>query len=48
VLCRVRERLINQRTGTINQTRALLLERGVAVRQGLCFLGWRRGLLSEP
>jgi len=34
----VRERLIRQRTGIINQIRAFLLERGVAVRQGLRFL----------
>ena len=34
----VRERLVSQRTGVINQIRALLLERGVAVRQGLRFL----------
>lgn len=37
-LHRVRERLVGQRTGTINQIRAFLLERGVAVRQGLRFL----------
>jgi hypothetical protein len=30
----VRERLVSQRTGIINQIRAFLLERGVAVRQG--------------
>jgi hypothetical protein len=35
---RVRERLVNQRTGVINQIRAFLLERGVAVRQGRHFL----------
>src|SRR6476620_708776 len=34
-LHRVRERLVGQRTGIINQIRAFLLERGVAVRQGL-------------
>jgi transposase len=34
-LRRVRERLVSQRTGVINQIRAFLLERGVAVRQGL-------------
>jgi len=33
-LHRVRERLVSQRTGTINQIRAFLLERGIAVRQG--------------
>jgi hypothetical protein len=34
-LHRVRERLVSQRTGVVNQIRAFLLERGVAVRQGL-------------
>jgi transposase len=38
VLHRVRERLVGQRTGIINQIRAFLLERGVAVRQGLRFM----------
>src|SRR5215472_17425461 len=37
-LRRVRERLVSQRTGVINQIRAFLLERGVAVRQGRHFL----------
>jgi transposase len=37
-LHRIRARLISQRTGTINQIRAFLLERGIAVRQGLRFL----------
>ena len=37
-LHRVRERLVSQRTGVVNQIRAFLLERGVAVRQGLRFL----------
>jgi transposase len=37
-LHRVRERLVGQRTGIINQIRAFLLESGVAVRQGLRFL----------
>ena len=37
-LHRVRERLVSQRTGIINQTRAFLLERGIAVRQGQRFL----------
>jgi transposase len=37
-LHRVRERLVSQRTGIINQIRAFLLERGVAVRQGSRFL----------
>jgi transposase len=40
-LHRVRERLVCQRTSVINQIRAFLLERGMAVRQGL------RGLRSE-
>src|SRR3990170_3180242 len=35
---RVRERLVSQRTGVINQIRAFLLERGIAVRQGRLFL----------
>src|SRR5712692_8639062 len=35
---RVRARLVSQRTGIIHQIRAFLLERGVAVRQGLRFL----------
>lgn len=46
---RARERLVSQRTGIINQIRAFLLERGVAVRQGLRFL--RRelpGILAGP
>jgi transposase len=33
-LHRVRERLMSQRTGVINQIRAFLLERGIAIRQG--------------
>jgi len=33
-LHRVRERLVSQRTGIINQIRAFLLERGIAIRQG--------------
>jgi transposase len=37
-LHRVRERLVSHRTGIVNQIRAFLLERGVAVRQGLRFL----------
>ena len=37
-LHRVRERLVSQRTGIINQIRAFMLERGVAVRQGIRFL----------
>jgi transposase len=34
-LHRVRERLVSQRTDVINQICAFLLERGIAVRQGL-------------
>jgi transposase len=37
-LHRVRARLVRQRMGISNQIRAFLLERGIAVRQGLCFL----------
>src|SRR5271167_1747629 len=37
-LHRVRGRLVSQRTGIINQIRAFLLERGIAVRQGRRFL----------
>ena len=37
-LHRIRERLVSQRTGIINQIRAFLLERGIAVRQGPRFL----------
>src|SRR6202162_2356890 len=37
-LHRVRDRLVGQRTGVINQIRAFLLERGIAVRQGQRFL----------
>jgi hypothetical protein len=37
-LHRVRKRLVSQCTGIINQIRAFLLERGVAIRQGLRFL----------
>ena len=40
-LHRVRERLVSQRTGIINQIRAFLLERGVAVRQGSTILARR-------
>ncbi len=35
---RVRSRLVRHRTSVINQIRALLLERGIAVRQGARFL----------
>ena len=37
-LHRVRERFVGQRTGIINQIRAFMLERGIAVRQGPRFL----------
>jgi transposase len=37
-LHRVRARLVGQRTGIVNQIRAFLLERGVAVRKGPRFL----------
>src|SRR6266403_1955686 len=37
-LHRMRERLVSQRTGIINQIRAFMLERGIAVRQGTGFL----------
>src|ERR1700752_924451 len=37
-LHRVRERLVSQATGIVNQIRAFLLERGIAVRQGSRFL----------
>jgi transposase len=33
-LHRVRERVVSQRAGIINQIRAFLLERGIAVKQG--------------
>ena len=45
-LHRVRERLVSQRTGVINQIRAFLLERGVAVRQGLRFLRAEPAILA--
>src|SRR5213080_3512632 len=48
-LHRVRERLVSQRTGIINQIRAFLLERGIAVRQGLWFLRAELpGILAKP
>jgi transposase len=48
-LHRVRERLVSQRTGVINQIRAFLLERGIAVRQGLRFLrAALPGVLATP
>ncbi len=48
-LHRVRERLVSQRTGVINQIRAFLLERGVAVRQRQRFLRAELpGILAAP
>src|SRR6201987_865376 len=48
-LHRVRERLVSQRTGIINQIRAFLLERGIAVRQGLHLLRAELpGILATP
>ena len=48
-LHRVRERLVSQRTGIINQIRAFLLERGIAVRQGQRFLRVELpGILAMP
>ena len=48
-LHRVRERLVSQHTGVINQIRAFLLERGIAVRQGRLFLrGELPGILAAP
>src|SRR6186713_1605180 len=48
-LHRVRERLVSQRTGIINQIRAFLLERGIAVRQGQRFLrAGLPGILATP
>jgi hypothetical protein len=52
VLHRVRERLVSQRTGIINQIRAFLLERGVAVREGCSFCAptpdWRGSINATP
>ena len=47
-LHRVRERLVSQRTGIINQIRAFLLERGVAVRQGRFFRAELPRILATP
>jgi transposase len=45
----VRDRLVRQRTGIINQIRAFLLERGIAVRQGRIFLRAELpGILAAP
>src|SRR5512139_1509532 len=47
-LHRVRERLVSQRTGVINQIRAFLLKRGIPVRQGRQFLRDRSASLTNP
>ena len=45
----VRERPVSQRMGIINQIRAFLLERGMAVRQGRLFLrGELPNILAAP
>jgi transposase len=47
-LHRVRERLVRQRTSIINQIRAFLLERGIAVRQGFrCLRTELPGILAR-
>src|SRR6201993_1354107 len=48
-LHRVRGRLVAERTALINQLRALMLERGIAVPQGRCKLARRRSIsLPSP
>ena len=48
-LHRARERLVAERTALINQMRALLLERGVVLRQGRRVLAaWADEALAEP
>jgi transposase len=47
-LHRVRERLVSQRTGIINQIRAFLLERGIAVRQGQRFFRAEPPVCRQP
>jgi transposase len=49
-LHRVRERLVRRHTGSINQIRAFLLERGIAVRQGLhsCALSCHASFPRHP
>jgi hypothetical protein len=47
-LHRVRERLVGQRTSVINQIRAFLLERGVAVRQGFRALRTEMPIILAP
>src|SRR5260221_11055730 len=47
-LHRVRERLVRQPTGIINQIRAFLFERGIAVRQGVhCLRTEMPGILAK-
>ena len=46
-LHRVRSRLVGQRTAVINQIRSFLLERGIAVRQGLTAVFKLIGLLGS-
>jgi transposase len=38
-LHRVRERWVMRRTAVINQIRGLLLERGITLRKGRCYVG---------
>ena len=49
-LHRVRERLVRQRTGIINQIRAFLLERGLRCAKGcaFCVANCRASLPSAP
>jgi hypothetical protein len=47
-LHRVRERLVSQRTGIINQICAFMLERGIAVRQGIRFLRAELPIILSP
>jgi transposase len=47
-LHRVRERLVSQRTGIINQIRAFMLERGIAVRQRIRFLRAELPIILSP
>ncbi len=46
-LHRVRERVVSQRTSIINQIRAFLLERGVAVQQGTSALDFDTRVLLD-
>jgi transposase len=48
-LHRLRERLVSERSGIINQIRAFLLDRGIAVRQGFWYLrAALLGILATP